>query len=110
MLRPLFSGDSEIDQLFRIFKQFGTPNEELWPGVVHLPDFKDSFPVWCAQNSLPHKFYNDLSAIDLFNSLMIYDPHQRISAKDAMKHTYFDDVEHVPLVQLPVTVSSKLGK
>ena len=33
--RPLFPGDSEIDQLFKIFRQLGTPTEEVWPGVSH---------------------------------------------------------------------------
>ena len=31
--RPLFPGDSEIDQLLKIFKVRGTPNEDVWPGV-----------------------------------------------------------------------------
>ena len=38
--RPLFQGDSEIDQLFRIFRVLKTPTEDLWPGVTQLPDFK----------------------------------------------------------------------
>jgi hypothetical protein len=38
--RPLFPGDSEIDELFRVFRYLGTPNEEVWPGVSNLPDFK----------------------------------------------------------------------
>ena len=33
-------GDSEIDQLFRIFRVLRTPTEYLWPGVTQLPDFK----------------------------------------------------------------------
>ena len=36
-------GDSEIDQLFRIFRVLRTPNEDLWPGVTQLPDFKVMF-------------------------------------------------------------------
>jgi len=39
--RPLFQGDSEIDQLFRIFRVLKTPTEDLWPGVSSLPDYKD---------------------------------------------------------------------
>lgn len=27
----------------------GTPNDEVWPGVSELPDFKPSFPQWSAQ-------------------------------------------------------------
>ena len=44
--RPLFPGDSEIDQLFKIFRALGTPTESTWPGVSQLPDFKDTFPQW----------------------------------------------------------------
>jgi serine/threonine protein kinase len=41
---PLYPGDSEIDELFKIFRTLGTPNEELWPGVSKLPDYKPTFP------------------------------------------------------------------
>lgn len=44
--KPLFSGDSEIDQLFRIFRTLGTPDEIVWPGVSQLPDYKTTFPQW----------------------------------------------------------------
>jgi hypothetical protein len=48
--RALFPGDSEIDQLFRIFRTLGTPDEDIWPGVSNLPDYKRIFPRWEAQN------------------------------------------------------------
>lgn len=44
--KALFPGDSEIDQLFRIFRTLGTPTEPLWPGVTNLPDYKGNFPKW----------------------------------------------------------------
>ena len=44
--RPLFPGDSEIDQLFRIFRTLGTPDESMWPGVTSMPDYKSTFPKW----------------------------------------------------------------
>lgn len=37
---PLFPGDCEIDTLYRIFRMLGTPNEDNWPGVNNLPDYK----------------------------------------------------------------------
>lgn len=46
MQSPLFPGDSEIDQLFRIFRTKGTPTEETWPGVSQLPDYKATIPKW----------------------------------------------------------------
>jgi cyclin-dependent kinase len=66
---PLFPGDSEIDQIFKIFRLvhlisvvesftkrqvpfsiLGTPSEEDWPGVKQLPDYKPSFPNWARQD------------------------------------------------------------
>lgn len=44
--KPLFAGDSEIDQLFRIFRVMGTATNENWPGCVQLLDYKTSFPKW----------------------------------------------------------------
>lgn len=44
--KALFPGDSEIDQLFRIFRTLGTPTEATWPGVTQMPDYKDDFPQW----------------------------------------------------------------
>lgn len=43
---PLFPGDSEIDQIYRIFRKLGTPDETVWPGCTQLPDFKAIFPKW----------------------------------------------------------------
>lgn len=51
--KPLFAGDSEIDQLYRIFRMLGTPNDKVWPGVTQLPDFRAIFPKWDPQ-SLPN--------------------------------------------------------
>ena len=48
--KPLFPGDSEIDQLFRIFRTLGTPDEKSWPGISKLPDYKPCFPSWERQN------------------------------------------------------------
>lgn len=44
--KALFPGDSEIDQLFRIFRTLGTPSDATWPGVSQLPDYKSTFPKW----------------------------------------------------------------
>lgn len=38
--KPLYQGNSNGDQLRKIFKMMGTPNEETWPSVVQLPDYK----------------------------------------------------------------------
>ena len=42
--KPLFTGDSEIDQLYKIFKMLGTPTTSANPEIVRLPNFKSAFP------------------------------------------------------------------
>lgn len=61
---PLYPGDSEIDELFKIFRTLGTPNEELWPGVSKLPDYKPTFPN-CTRSPQPIVPARPLSACGL---------------------------------------------
>jgi len=89
---PLFPGDSEIDQLFRIFRCLGTPNEEMWPNVGQFPDYKTTFPQW---SPVPLKTVVeglDELGLDLLSKMLIYEPSKRISARDALRHPYFDDL------------------
>lgn len=44
--RPIFYGESEVGQLFKIFECLGTPNESLWQGSSQLPEMKFTFPKW----------------------------------------------------------------
>jgi len=87
--RPLFPGDSEIDQLFRIFRTMGTPTEDLWHGVTSLPDFKPNFPKWKKADITKTIPGADALALDLLEKMLIYEPAHRISAKDALQHPYF---------------------
>eukprot|EP00999_Lentomonas_sp_LEN2_P002888 NODE_752_length_1220_cov_100.943275_g712_i0.p1 GENE.NODE_752_length_1220_cov_100.943275_g712_i0~~NODE_752_length_1220_cov_100.943275_g712_i0.p1 ORF type:complete len:308 (-),score=77.00 NODE_752_length_1220_cov_100.943275_g712_i0:192-1115(-) len=90
--QPLFPGDSEIDQLFKIFRLMGTPSEIDWPGVSKLKDYKAQFPQWKPQNlrvALPHL---DAQGIDLLEKMLQCDPRRRISAAEAMQHPYFDEI------------------
>jgi serine/threonine protein kinase len=93
--RPLFPGDSEIDELYRIFRGLGTPTEETWPGVTTLPDFAVTFPKWQARpiNSLIKHGNLCANGLDLLARCLDYDPAKRISAKAAMEHPYFDDLD-----------------
>ncbi|XP_003742431.1 cyclin-dependent kinase 2 [Galendromus occidentalis] len=94
----LFPGDSEIDQLFRIFRILGTPNESSWPGVTEMPDYKPTFPKWQAksvENHLPHL---SPDGRNLIASMLVLNPSKRVSALEALKHRYFLNVSiHKPL-------------
>lgn len=88
--KPLFQGDSEIDQLFRMFRILRTPTEEIWPGVTSLPDYKPTFPCWNS-NQLENQVKNlNEDGLDLLQKTLVYDPVHRISAKDMLEHRYFE--------------------
>lgn len=88
--KPLFQGDSEIDQLFRMFRILRTPTDDIWPGVTSLPDYKPTFPCWNT-NNLKNSVKNiDAAGLDLLQQMLIYDPIHRISAKKILEHEYFD--------------------
>lgn len=93
--KVLFRGDSEIDQLFQIFRILGTPEEASWPGVSKLPDYKPTFPKWKPQR--PNAFNPQLNedGLDLLAKMLIYKPENRLTAKLALNHPFFKDVQIV---------------
>ncbi|KAJ1767219.1 Cyclin-dependent kinase catalytic subunit, partial [Coemansia sp. RSA 2523] len=90
--KPLFPGDSEIDEIFKIFRILGTPTEEIWPDVTSLPDYKPSFPKWQSKNLAELVSGLDADGVDLLKRMLTYDPAHRISAKQALAHPYFNDI------------------
>ncbi|KAB1207800.1 Cyclin-dependent kinase G-2 [Morella rubra] len=97
---PLFNGKTEFDQLDKIFRILGTPNETIWPGFSKLPGVKVNF-VKHQYNLLRKKFpatsftgspvLSD-SGFDLLNKLLTYDPEKRITAEAALDHEWFREV------------------
>uniref|UniRef100_A0A286Y005 Protein kinase domain-containing protein n=1 Tax=Cavia porcellus TaxID=10141 RepID=A0A286Y005_CAVPO len=92
--KPLFHGDSEIDQLFRIFRALGTPNNEVWPEVESLQDYKNTFPKWKPGSLASHVKNLDENGLDLLSKMLAYDPAKRISGKMALNHPYFNDLDN----------------
>merc|ERR1719265_2076606 len=75
--RPLFPGNTDADQLQRIFKALGTPNEAMWPTITELPDWKPTFTQYEAtpwQQIVPALEANGgRPGIDLLASTLQYD-------------------------------------
>jgi|Transcript_6957 cyclin-dependent kinase len=90
--KPLFAGTSEADQLKRIFKTLGSPTQQAYPALVELPDYTNELdamgypPPSSLTDVTPHI---DHAGINLLSQMLTYDPLQRCSAADAMKHEYF---------------------
>eukprot|EP00897_Mesotaenium_endlicherianum_P003892 jgi/Mesen1/3530/ME000197S02542 len=89
---PLFPGDSELQQLLHIFRLLGTPSECTWPGVSKLRDWHD-FPQWQPQSLARHVPELNAHGVDLLQKMLVYEPSKRISAKEALNHPYFDDLD-----------------
>ncbi|KAJ0974570.1 hypothetical protein J5N97_016535 [Dioscorea zingiberensis] len=90
--KPLFPGDSEIDELFKIFRILGTPNEDTWPGVSSLPDFKSAFPKWPPKDLITVVPNLEPAGIDLLSKMLRLEPSKRITARQALEHEYFKDL------------------
>uniref|UniRef100_A0A8C9F9T6 Cyclin-dependent kinase 7 n=1 Tax=Pavo cristatus TaxID=9049 RepID=A0A8C9F9T6_PAVCR len=87
---PFLPGDSDLDQLTRIFETLGTPTEEQWPGMTNLPDYVTfkSFPGM----PLQHIFSaagDDL--LSLLQGLFTFNPCSRVTASQALKQKYFSN-------------------
>lgn len=92
-LMPLFMGDSEIDQLYKIYSILGVPTSEQWMGVESLPNYN---------KELGKIKQVDLGSIvryrpveQLISKMLVYDPLKRISAVEALNEPYFDGLEPI---------------
>uniref|UniRef100_A0A7S4V9V4 Cyclin-dependent kinase 2 homolog n=1 Tax=Alexandrium monilatum TaxID=311494 RepID=A0A7S4V9V4_9DINO len=67
--RPLFPGNTDSDQLHKIFKVLGTPTEQSWPSITELPDWKPDFPQY-EQQPWGHIVPNlDPTGVDLLSAI-----------------------------------------
>lgn len=67
-----------------------------------MPDFKVHFPAWSSYSLNESMDGNlDKNGLDLLDRMLIYDPAKRISAKQALQHPYFDDLDKSDLPAKP---------
>lgn len=93
--RPLFPGTTNEDQLQKIFRLMGTPSERTWPGISQLPEYKGNFPNYATQSLhilLPQV---DNLGLDLIGKLLQLRPENRISAQEALRHPWFNDLQPI---------------
>lgn len=107
--RILFPGDSEIDQIYRIFRTLGTPDESNWAGLKQLPEYRN-FTKFKGRGVEHYIGNHDPSAVDLLSKLLTYDPVERISAKQALEHCYLNGAAELKLSMLKIFPSKQLSQ
>jgi serine/threonine protein kinase len=74
----------------------GTPDEAAWPGVTSLPEFQqDVFPKWRPRPLRDVVPALDAQGLDLLSRMLTYDPQQRVTARMALRHSYFADIPQI---------------
>nr|XP_006643511.2 PREDICTED: cyclin-dependent kinase 4-like [Lepisosteus oculatus] len=85
LLRPLFLGYSDIQQLHKIFEVIGLPREEEWPAQAPLQ--YSSF--WEMSDIVDPVVQNmDEQGSDLLLKCLLFSPAKRISAAEALHHPF----------------------
>lgn len=105
MLRtPYVAGDSDMDQLTKIFHALGTPTEQDWPGMTSLPDYIQfkQFP------KVPLRQYFTAAgtdALSLLEQMLVFDPNRRWTTEECLGHSYFrntplpTDPQKLPIIK-----------
>ncbi len=93
LLRPLFPGSNEHDQMAKVCSVLGTPTPQSWPEGYRLASrigfvFPNFAPV-NLQKLIPNA---PGDAIDLMQQMMRFDGQKRPTASECLEHPYFYDV------------------
>ncbi|KAI0989399.1 hypothetical protein GJ496_007393 [Pomphorhynchus laevis] len=90
--RPMFPGDSTVNQFVEIIKILGTPTKDE---IMHInPDYRDTwFPQLKAHpwsQVLPNQ--TPALGVELAGLMLVYNPKQRINPLLALAHPFFDEL------------------
>ena len=92
--RPLFPGNSEIDEIFKICSVLGTPDRSDWPDAYKLAanmNFKyPQFSPTHLASIIPNA---SKEAIVLMTDMLKWNPGKRPSAQQALRYPYFTQAQ-----------------
>lgn len=110
-LFPLFPGNNELDQINKIHNILGTPPKELLEKFKKFSKHMDfNFPAKEGKGISKYIPHVTPECVDLIEKMLAYNPDDRITAKQALKHPYFRDlVEQDKKLALAANPSPKPG-
>ncbi|XP_041670405.1 serine/threonine-protein kinase MAK isoform X3 [Cheilinus undulatus] len=89
-LRPLFPGNSEVDEIFKICQVLGTVKKADWPEGYQLAAAMNFRFPQCVPTHLKTLIPNASNeAITLMKDLLQWDPKKRPTAVQALRYPYF---------------------
>ncbi|CAI4221663.1 unnamed protein product [Auanema sp. JU1783] len=104
MLRPLFPGTSELDQLFKIINILGTPGKDEWPEGYKLAATMN-FRFHQAQATPMEQIVNTIGkdGMKLMMDMMLWNPEKRPTATQSLRYKYFQVSEKLgaPVMSQP---------
>ncbi|KAG5638003.1 hypothetical protein H0H81_002271 [Sphagnurus paluster] len=91
MRRPILPGNSDMDQLDRIWMLCGTPNQHTWPNFDALPGCEGIKRFTTSHSRRIKQMYESVGTdtCDLLDKLLTCNPRERITASQALDHEYF---------------------
>lgn len=90
--KPLFPGTANEDQLIKIFRLMGTPNERTWPGISQYTNYKNNWQIFVPQDLRLIVPNLDSMGLNLLQSLLQMRPESRITARQALQHPWFHEI------------------
>eukprot|EP00834_Sanchytrium_tribonematis_P003738 NODE_155_length_15238_cov_1.162560.p5 type:complete len:331 gc:universal NODE_155_length_15238_cov_1.162560:9169-8177(-) len=104
---PFFQGSDNYDQLVKIVKVLGSDDFDKYLEIygikldTHFDNIlgKHSKKPWSKFINNDNRAFASSEVIDFLENLLRYDHHQRMTAKEAMSHTYFADVHLDSMIQ-----------
>ena len=112
LLRPLFPGSNEHDQIFKICSTLGSPSQTSWPEGHRLATkIGFAFPKFNPQplhHLIPHA---SAEAIDLMYQMMQFDPQKRPTAQQCLAHPYFSSfIPSAQRISSPPAQQNKISR
>ncbi len=87
---PLFPGESDIEQMYKVFSRLGSPSPTVWPEMAALPDFdKIMFPNLQRQKNTELWPFADNMSREFCSMFLLYNPGKRPDPRKALEHEWF---------------------
>ncbi|KAK6997941.1 MAPK/MAK/MRK overlapping kinase [Biomphalaria glabrata] len=91
-LHPLFPGSNEVDQIAKIHDVMGTPDLAVLNKLKRSKSMNFNFQPKKGTGIERLLTHVSPEAIELIYLMCTYDPEERITARQALKHSYFKDM------------------